>query len=130
MRKTNNRHQANPPGNQTGVWDESLFGEATAEQIIEAFYHPTGPHQRWGNARIMRSMPLINPKPGEFILDLACGFGTFTYLCAQQGAKAVGLDLSPACLKSAAKACGYFNLDGSYHYVLGDVQDLPFADGV
>lgn len=128
MRKTNNRHHASPPKNQSGVWDDSFIGETTAEQIIDAFYRPVGPHQRWGNARIKRCLPLINPKPGELILDLACGFGTFTYLCAQYGAKTVGLDLSESCLKTAAEACARFRLEGSYHFIFGDVGKLPFAD--
>lgn len=112
-----------------GVWDEEFFGEVTAKGIIDSFYIPTGPHRRWGNARIQRCMPLIDPRPGERILDLACGFGTFTYLCAKHGADVVGLDLSEPCLKCAAEACAQFTLEGSCSFVFGDVQALPFRDG-
>jgi ubiquinone/menaquinone biosynthesis C-methylase UbiE len=111
-----------------GVWDEGFFGEVTARQIIDAFYIPTGPHQRWGNARIQRCMPLIQPRAGERILDLACGFGTFTYLCAKHGAEAVGLDLSEPCLRCAAEACSQFKLEGTCTFVFGDVRTLPFPD--
>jgi ubiquinone/menaquinone biosynthesis C-methylase UbiE len=115
----------NPKG---GVWNESIVGEVTARQIIDAFYQPAGLHERWGKARIERCLPLIDPKPCERILDLACGFGTFTYLCAGRGANVVGLDLSELCLRGSADACSQFQLDGSYHFVLGDVGRLPFAD--
>jgi ubiquinone/menaquinone biosynthesis C-methylase UbiE len=112
-----------------GVWDEGFIGEVTAKQIIDAFYIPTGPHERWGKARIQRCMPLIVPQPGERILDLACGFGTFTYLCAKEGAHAVGLDLSEPCLRCAVEACSQFKLKGTCSFVFGDVQALPFPDG-
>jgi ubiquinone/menaquinone biosynthesis C-methylase UbiE len=128
VRKTDSRCNTNPGRAKTGVWDNCFIGEVTAEQIINAFYRPTGPHERWGKARIERCMPLITPKPGERILDLACGFGTFTFLCAERGAKTVGLDLSETCLRVGADACSQFRLEGSYHFVLGDVGRLPFPD--
>lgn len=112
-----------------GVWDGEFLGEVTAKKIIDAFYIPTGPHARWGSARIQRCMPLIDPQPGERILDLACGFGTFTYLCATRGARAVGLDLSEPCLACAVEACSQFTLQGACSFVFGDVQALPFPDG-
>ena len=111
-----------------GVWDDSVIGEVTAGQIIDAYYRPTGVHERWGKARIARCLPLIDPRPGERILDLACGFGTFTYLCAGRGARIVGLDLSEKCLRAASDACAQFRLDGPYHFVFGDVGALPFGD--
>jgi SAM-dependent methyltransferase len=113
---------------KSGVWDSDFIGEVTARQLIDAFYEPKGPHERWGRARIERCLPLIDPQPGERILDLACGFGTFTYLCARYGARTVGLDLSELCLKGAADACSHFQLDGPYHFVYGDVMELPFSD--
>lgn len=111
-----------------GVWDGDFVGDVTAEQIIDAFYRPTGLHERWGKARIERCLPLIDPGPGERILDLACGFGTFTYLCARHGSRIVGLDLSEICLRGAIDACARFELEGKYEFVLGDVAKLPFAD--
>lgn len=113
----------------SGVWDAGLVGEVTARQIIDAFYRPAGLHERWGRARIERCLPLIDAAPGERILDLACGFGTFSYLCAKRGAHVVGLDLSEICLQGAAEACAEFDLDGSFYFVLGDVGSLPFPDG-
>lgn len=113
---------------RVGAWDSALVGEVTAAQIIDAFYRPAGLYERWGKARIERCMPLIDASPGEHILDLACGFGTFTYICAKRGAYAVGLDLSEICLHGAIDACSRFTLDGSFFFVLGDVGSLPFPD--
>jgi ubiquinone/menaquinone biosynthesis C-methylase UbiE len=111
-----------------GVWDGSVVGEVTAGQIIDAFYRPTGRHERWGRARIERCLPLIDTRPGERILDLACGFGTFTYICARHGARVVGLDLSEICLRGAIDACSQFEVDGRHDFVMGDVMRLPFRD--
>ncbi len=110
-----------------GVWDGSLVGEVKTEQIIDAFYQPTGPYERWGKARIARCLPLIDPRPGQRILDLACGFGTFTYLCAKRGAEVTGFDLSEVCLQNAVEACSRFQVDSAYNFVRGDVARLPFA---
>jgi len=111
-----------------GVWDASIVGGVSAKQIIDAFYRPTGLNERWGEARIKRCMPLIDPKPGEKILDLACGFGTFTYLCAKRGACVVGIDLSEICLRGAVDACSQFELESPSRYVFGDITRLPFSD--
>jgi len=38
---------------------------------------------------------LLDPQPGERILDLGCGTGQLTYKVAESGANAIGLDASP-----------------------------------
>jgi ubiquinone/menaquinone biosynthesis C-methylase UbiE len=110
-----------------GVWNRFAIGEVAGEQIIGVWYQPKGEYERWGKAGIDRCLPLISPRPGELILDLACGFGTFTYLCAKEGAEVVGLDISEACLRGALDACSRLVAHSSYHFVLGDVTRLPFA---
>ncbi len=47
----------------------------------------------------------LDPKPGEFILDLGCGEGTLTEKIAKSGARVIGVDTSPDFL-AAAKARG------------------------
>ena len=112
-----------------GVWNGSILGKVKVQQVIDTFYQPTGQSERWGKARIERCLPLIDPKPGQRILDLACGFGTFTYLCTKRGAHTTGLDLSEMCLRCAAEACHRLQPDSSHHFVRGDVGSLPFPAG-
>ena len=50
-------------------------------------------------------LDLMDPKPGERILDLGCGDGTLTAQIAERGAAVVGVDASPDLL-AAAKARG------------------------
>ena len=48
---------------------------------------------------------LLNPQPGECILDLGCGDGALTEKLAAAGARVIGVDASPD-MVSAAKARG------------------------
>jgi trans-aconitate methyltransferase len=61
---------------------------------------------------------LLTAKPGERILDLACGDGALTQKIVSAGATVVGFDSSPDMIR-AARALG---LDAR----LGDAQALPF----
>ncbi len=63
---------------------------------------------------------LLDPQPGEIILDLGCGDGALTMLIEQAGAKAIGLDASPEMVE-AARARG---IDA---YV-ADAQELGLSD--
>jgi trans-aconitate methyltransferase len=46
-------------------------------------------------------LPLLNPQPGERILDLGCGTGTLTYEIAKTGANVIGIDSSPEMINQA-----------------------------
>src|SRR5450756_455362 len=51
-----------------------------------------------------RGMALANPRPGERVLDIACGTGVLTRLVAKSigpNGRVVGLDLSPEMLAVA-----------------------------
>ena len=70
------------------------------------------PSSRWSPADYARNaafvpalgaaaLALLDPKPGELILDLGCGDGALTMLIDAAGAKAVGLDASPEMVEAA-----------------------------
>lgn len=46
---------------------------------------------------------LLDPKPGENILDLGCGTGDLAYVISQRGSKVIGMDLSRQMLETARK---------------------------
>jgi trans-aconitate methyltransferase len=48
-------------------------------------------------------LELLDPRPGERILDLGCGPGQLTAQIAQSGAQVTGLDNSPGMLEEARK---------------------------
>jgi SAM-dependent methyltransferase len=47
------------------------------------------------------ALSLLNPRPGELILDLGCGDGVLTEKIEQAGARVIGLDASPEMVEAA-----------------------------
>ena len=85
--------------------------------------------QEWNSARYEQNarfvsdlgqpvLDLLNPQPGEHILDLGCGDGALTEKLVAVGANVVGVDSSPD-MVAAAKRRG---LDAR----IADAYELPF----
>ena len=67
---------------------------------------------------------MLNPEPGETILDAGCGTGIFTADIINAGANIVGLELSNTMVcRAQAKFEGQ-----AFFPVQGDLARLPFAD--
>lgn len=47
------------------------------------------------------AVQLLNPQPGELILDVGCGDGALTAKIAEAGARVIGLDSSPEMVEAA-----------------------------
>jgi trans-aconitate methyltransferase len=62
-------------------------------------------------------IPILQPQPGELILDLGCGTGHLTQTIAENGAHVIGID-SSASMIEAAQAI-YSELE----FVVADVRD-------
>ncbi|HVV47392.1 MAG TPA: methyltransferase domain-containing protein [Bryobacteraceae bacterium] len=67
-------------------------------------------------------LDLLNPQPGERILDLGCGTGHLTAKIAEAGAVVVGLDSSPAMIAQARQ-----NFP-SLRFVLAEARDFRFEE--
>ena len=70
---------------------------------------------------VKKSVGLLNPQPGESILDLACGNGWTTQFIAQHGSKTTGLDLCEPHIKSAQSN---FGNAGNISFMQGDATRL------
>ena len=66
-------------------------------------------------------LPLLDPQPGERILDLGCGTGHLTAQIAESGADVIGLDSSPEMVAGARAA--YPDLS----FQPGDAANFSFA---
>lgn len=65
---------------------------------------------------------LLDPKPGEHILDLGCGPGQLTNAIATRGANVVGLDSSPAMIGQARQNFPELS------FVLEDAAQMDFDE--
>ena len=74
---------------------------------------------RWRRELIAR----LNVRPGDVVLDLACGTGDFAQECSRRGATVLGVDFSRGMLHAAASRIG-----SVITLVQGDALQLPLAD--
>jgi SAM-dependent methyltransferase len=65
-------------------------------------------------------------KPGQNVLDVACGTGVVAVTAARRGAKASGLDLSPVLLERAHHNAGLADVDVAF--IEGDTEALPYPN--
>ncbi len=66
-------------------------------------------------------------KPGQKILDVACGTGNTAIPAARAGGDVTGVDIAPNLLEQARKRAAAENL--KIHFDKGDAEDLPYGDG-
>ena len=93
----------------------------------------TEPYDRWFTTPIGRLvyayesellLELLDPQPGERILDAGCGSGIFTGEVLDRGATVVGLDLSLPMLHAALRRHAHARFLG----LCADLSALPCAD--
>lgn len=65
-------------------------------------------------------IPLLEPQPGEFILDIGCGTGHLTQAIAEAGAHVVGLDSSASMIETARAT--YPDLE----FLVADARNFSF----
>lgn len=69
-------------------------------------------------------LEMLEPGPGERILDAGCGSGVFTFNILAAGAQVDGLDISlPMLLRAREEMAEY-----PFRSIQGDMLDLPFPD--
>jgi SAM-dependent methyltransferase len=102
---------ASLPGNRDII--KSAFGRQ-ASRFARSPVH-TDPK------RLDRLLGIVDPRPGERALDVACGPGIVTGELKRAGMIAIGLDLTAEMLREASSRGG--------HYLRGDGARLPFEDG-
>lgn len=70
---------------------------------------------------------LAGPLAGLDVLDVGCGDGAYALAAARDGARAVGVDASPAAVEAAGLASARAGLPATFQ--LGTAERLPFEAG-
>lgn len=81
---------------------------------------------------VERAVELLDPQPGERILDLFCGLGNFTLPIATRGAEVVGVEGDAELVRKAADNAGRNGLDGVEFFaadLAGEVDGAPWLAG-
>lgn len=102
-----------------------FYSSEWAEQLLGTSYHPGGMQltERLGE--------LLELKPGDTVLDAACGSGASAVFLAERfGVEVVGVDYADPSVDRAQSLAGSADLSrgGSLSFVQGDVEQLDFAD--
>jgi len=95
--------------------------DALSDQIASTSKWDAGDYARVGAFVALlggAAVDLLDPQPGERILDVGCGDGTLTKQLIERGATVVGIDNSPEMIAAARSK----SLDAN----LLDVVDMPF----
>jgi cyclopropane fatty-acyl-phospholipid synthase-like methyltransferase len=77
---------------------------------------------RWTRLRLSALLPLVDPQPGDRILDLGCAAGALTHFFSERGATVIGIDSEP---KAIEKARALFP---DLEFEQADVSHLPQLD--
>ena len=73
-----------------------------------------------------RIVTAVDVRPGEDVLDVACGTGNAALRAAQAGGTVVGLDITPELFDAGRRLAA--ELGVVVEWIQGDAEELPFED--
>ena len=80
-----------------------------------------------GEATTRRALELVGVRPGDRLLDVACGHGTSALLAARElGCRVVGLEYGQRAIDAASDAARAAGLHARVSFRHGDAEALPF----
>ena len=79
------------------LYDEKFYWAMTAEY---ANWTP------WTKLRMAQVIKMVQPCPGDKILDLGCATGSVVHFCSKFGAEVIGVDFSELAIQKAEKLHG------------------------
>ena len=94
------------------------YDDRFVENMASAYLERTS----WTRLRLGAVYDLVEPKPGERIVDLGCAAGAITHFFSGFGMEAVGIDSEPVAIERAR------SLFPNLEFVQADAARLPFGD--
>jgi ubiquinone/menaquinone biosynthesis C-methylase UbiE len=115
-----------PPAEEitSKVYDDHILDQGLQFQI-DTYYEPK---DAFSKKRIEDVLAAVNPLPGERILDIGCGVGTFAFHCAKRGALTAGIDYSEESIRAAKTLSSRFGVGVRTDFRVGNALELPFED--
>lgn len=99
-----------------------LIFDPKSARLYDSWY--SSPPGRSMERLVGRSLPkLLDPHPGERVLDVGCGEGNHLLLFQRLGLDVCGVDASPYMIRRARKRLG-----SRANLRVGNAHDLPFED--
>ena len=95
------------------------YDEAFVETMAAAYLDRTP----WTRLRLEAVEALVQPRPGDRVLDLGCAAGALTDFLARRGCDVVGVDSEPRAIEKARSLFPELRFDEA------DVAALPFSAG-
>jgi SAM-dependent methyltransferase len=94
------------------------YDRAFMERMAQAYVDQTP----WTEIRLAAVRDLVEPKPGDRVVDLGCAAGAITHFLTSFGCEVVGVDSEPLAIEAAT------DLFPDLRFELADVTRLPFDD--
>ena len=95
---------------QKKTWSKGDFNEIARQNVVMA----------------EELVKAVDPRPGQKVLDLACGSGTAALVAARRYCDVTGIDYVPELIDRARKRSEASGLKADF--LVADAQDLPFPD--
>jgi ubiquinone/menaquinone biosynthesis C-methylase UbiE len=97
-------------------------GEGYDEEFMEEMSSAYAEQTRWTKMRLKNVLELVDPHPGERVLDLGCATGSMADFLSRSGCVATGVDASELGVAEARR------LHPELRFEVADVSALPFPD--
>jgi SAM-dependent methyltransferase len=94
------------------------YDDAFMDAMTRAYLDQTP----WTRLRLSAVRDLVEPRPGDRVLDLGCAGGAVTHFLSTFGCEVVGVDSEPRAIERASA------LFPKLRFELADVTRLPFPD--
>jgi SAM-dependent methyltransferase len=94
------------------------YDEQFMDTMAAAYLEQTA----WTRLRLEAVQALVEPHPGERVIDLGCAAGAVSHYLSELGCRTVGVDAEPLAVEKAR------TLFPGLHFQLANVVRLPFED--
>ncbi|MFB6271730.1 MAG: class I SAM-dependent methyltransferase [Salinibacter sp.] len=114
--------------------EEAILGREGLEFSLEEFWevnskpYKRGAHKRGYRKRRLFEMMDVENIDGKRILDVGCGRGVESVVCAKYGASVAGVDISGEAIKIAKMVSDANNVSDRCDFSVQNVQNMEFKD--